>query len=1077
MALVTVHRSPSSSTCSSPIHHVQQDAEPARARSRLLKRRESFFMVKGALLLLQEGKDDEKKESHDVMSEGTDEEREEKDDKKEDGKESKAEDQEDEKDINEGNETVTLAPTTLRRTRSARAQQQHLQAMLALLRPEDSMKLAVQLESSRPNRIRYLLAVSTNIYARSEETILLGVDFMDRLSNTCTIGMVLPIWSDTQVFLDGDGGFSVNTACQTRIFKPVSVQTMWSVLQVLHKSCEEAYNNYYIPGGSALSWASYYEKCIMSDKSCINEWKAMSDLESVRSEIPSMFTDQPTERELTERLIRKQLRQVMATRDLETVTSREIRTELEQEMNCNLQEYREFIDNEILIVLAQMDKPSKIFDHLYLGSEWNASNLDELQRNGVGYILNVTREIDNFYPEHFEYFNIRVYDEETTDLLQHWKDAYNFISRAKQNNSKALVHCKMGVSRSASTVVAYAMKEYSWTLEKAYKHVKERRSVVHPNPSFMKQLQIYEGILDASKQRHSSLWGIKKNTTQSESSSDSMEPLEQEQDQSLSPDETESHSPSSDNELPVNGGPEEDEVIAVTDEMAQSPPYCFRPLRQLSVLSETPSQDAEDSEGMPAICIQAVEEDALRETPHGLPADEISDLVEGHPVQELSHVSLDMPEPLSPRRQRINLTSLMRSISKMDSIDEDVFNSPPADGQKGENFNNNNSSTSATKVSILQQSAISGTECRILQSGFTEDKEITVPSSRSKGGPTRSPATRKKIQRSHQVLKHSKAIEETDFKRLPDLGGRKKAVLQGKGSGKILKKQKKIRGDKKLSKQLSFQPVPGLVKKQAKLMEEISSHPEVLEVNREPSECFSAESEMDKVTGSVEVSHAQDHELLSPTRPKLAHMKSILHLKKAGLVSKQTREIEISGCFPKALYEDTDSLPSSGAPWGSQLESCGEAWHGHGSIDPGRSEDSGFLHARVTVDKVIQGKNKIEPETTTDVTEVSSHLSIMTDQCKSNMSEGQNLQKQPYSAGQCELQTDNKDACAYGSPESFPPIIPCNNSAGSSLEFVQSRAVDDKKIGQVVKADKPTCSKDTNQEIPKQLQKLDITKD
>ena len=29
-----------------------------------------------------------------------------------------------------------------------------------------------------------------------------------------------------------------------------------------------------------------------------------------------------------------------------------------------------------------MDSPSKIDEHLYLGSEWNASNLDELRRNG-----------------------------------------------------------------------------------------------------------------------------------------------------------------------------------------------------------------------------------------------------------------------------------------------------------------------------------------------------------------------------------------------------------------------------------------------------------------------------------------------------------------------------------------------------------------------------------------------------------------------------------------------------------------------------------------------------------------------
>lgn len=55
----------------------------------------------------------------------------------------------------------------------------------------------------------------------------------------------------------------------------------------------------------------------------------------------------------------------------------------------------------------------------------------------------------------------------------------------------------MGVSRSASTVIAYAMKEFGWSLEKAYNFVKQKRNITRPNPGFMRQLAEYEGILDA----------------------------------------------------------------------------------------------------------------------------------------------------------------------------------------------------------------------------------------------------------------------------------------------------------------------------------------------------------------------------------------------------------------------------------------------------------------------------------------------------------------------------------------------------------------------------------------------------
>ncbi|NXP04376.1 SSH1 phosphatase, partial [Thinocorus orbignyianus] len=383
---------------------------------------------------------------------------------------------------------------------------QHLQVMINLLRCEDRIKLAVRLESVWTDRVRYMVVVYSNGRQDTEENILLGVDFSSKESKSCTIGMVLRLWSDTKIHLDGDGGFSVSTAGRMHIFKPVSVQAMWSALQILHKACEVARRYNYFPGGMALVWATYYESCISSDQSCINEWNAMQDLESTRPDSPALFVDKPTERERTERLIKAKLRSIMMSKDLENVTSKEIRNELEKHMNCNLKEFKEFIDNEMLLILGQMDKPSLIFDHLYLGSEWNASNLEELQGSGIDYILNVTREIDNFFPGLFAYHNIRVYDEETTDLLAHWNEAYHFINKAKKNHSKCLVHCKMGVSRSASTVIAYAMKEFGWSLEKAYNYVKQKRSIARPNAGFMRQLLEYEGILDASKQRHNKLW-------------------------------------------------------------------------------------------------------------------------------------------------------------------------------------------------------------------------------------------------------------------------------------------------------------------------------------------------------------------------------------------------------------------------------------------------------------------------------------------------------------------------------------------------------------------------------------------
>ncbi|XP_036022229.1 protein phosphatase Slingshot homolog 3 isoform X1 [Onychomys torridus] len=471
MALVTVSRSPPASGHSTPVGPTQDRV--ARRRGRL-QRRQSFAVLGGAVLGLQDGGDGN--HAAEAGSEPMEEPL---------GEKQLTEDQTD-------NGQEFQSP-------GKQVQRQHLHLMVELLRPQDDIRLAAQLEAARPPRLRYLLVVSTED-CLSQETILLGVDFPDSSSHSCTLGLVLPLWSDTQVYLDGDGGFSVTSGGQSRIFKPVSIQTMWATLQVLHQACEAALGSGLVPGGSALVWAAHYQEKLNSDQGCLNEWMAMSDLESLRP--PIAEPGQASEQEQMEQAILAELWQVLDTSDLESVTSKEIRQALELRLGHPLHQYRDFIDNQMLLLMAQQDRPSRIFPHLYLGSEWNAANLEELQRNRVSHILNMAREIDNFFPERFTYHNVRVWDEESAQLLPHWKETHRFIEDARAQGTRVLVHCKMGVSRSAATVLAYAMKQYGWGLEQALVHVQELRPIVRPNPGFLRQLQTYQGILTASRQSH-----------------------------------------------------------------------------------------------------------------------------------------------------------------------------------------------------------------------------------------------------------------------------------------------------------------------------------------------------------------------------------------------------------------------------------------------------------------------------------------------------------------------------------------------------------------------------------------------
>lgn len=78
----------------------------------------------------------------------------------------------------------------------------------------------------------------------------------------------------------------------------------------------------------------------------------------------------------------------------------------------------------------------------------------------------------------------------------------------RKSGQAVLVHCKMGISRSGSTVIAYAMKQQHWTLDVALAYVRERRSIVNPNDGFMKQLQTYNGILNARSGIHEGIFSL-----------------------------------------------------------------------------------------------------------------------------------------------------------------------------------------------------------------------------------------------------------------------------------------------------------------------------------------------------------------------------------------------------------------------------------------------------------------------------------------------------------------------------------------------------------------------------------------
>mmetsp|Transcript_109368 Transcript_109368/g.304267 ORF Transcript_109368/g.304267 Transcript_109368/m.304267 type:complete len:195 (+) Transcript_109368:39-623(+) len=63
------------------------------------------------------------------------------------------------------------------------------------------------------------------------------------------------------------------------------------------------------------------------------------------------------------------------------------------------------------------------------------------------------------------------------------------------HGARVLVHCALGVNRSATIVVAWLMASQRWDRQRALKYVQRRRPLVNPVPRHLEQLEAFQAEL------------------------------------------------------------------------------------------------------------------------------------------------------------------------------------------------------------------------------------------------------------------------------------------------------------------------------------------------------------------------------------------------------------------------------------------------------------------------------------------------------------------------------------------------------------------------------------------------------
>ncbi|KAM3606444.1 uncharacterized protein V6R79_016366 [Siganus canaliculatus] len=150
---------------------------------------------------------------------------------------------------------------------------------------------------------------------------------------------------------------------------------------------------------------------------------------------------------------------------------------------------------------------NEVWPRIYIGDEKTALERHGLRELAVTHILNaaegkfnnVLTGAEYYTGMNIEYFGVEADDKPTFNISQYFSPAAQFIHEALEcPDSKVLVHCVMGRSRSASLVLAYLMMNCSLSVVDAVEHVRQRRCIL-PNHGFLKQLRALDITLQEER--------------------------------------------------------------------------------------------------------------------------------------------------------------------------------------------------------------------------------------------------------------------------------------------------------------------------------------------------------------------------------------------------------------------------------------------------------------------------------------------------------------------------------------------------------------------------------------------------
>ena len=145
--------------------------------------------------------------------------------------------------------------------------------------------------------------------------------------------------------------------------------------------------------------------------------------------------------------------------------------------------------SKIILIFGQYDDSmDHIIDNIYLGDVFAARNETYLKIHNISIVINCAMEHKSEYKD-IKALELELLDFYEIKLFPKFDFVYKIIKQ--YNKTNIFIHCMGGVSRSASLVLFYIMKEKKWNYDISLNYARSKRPTVNPNESFANQLKEY----------------------------------------------------------------------------------------------------------------------------------------------------------------------------------------------------------------------------------------------------------------------------------------------------------------------------------------------------------------------------------------------------------------------------------------------------------------------------------------------------------------------------------------------------------------------------------------------------------